>query len=140
MKYILDTNIISELINTNPNKRVLNFLNTLEEQEIYLSAITIGEIYFGIQKLSHGKRQKELLTWVEEQLLPRFHNKIINIDTKIMLQWAVLTNILKIKGSPLPIMDSLIGATCLAKNFTLVTRNEKDFQNIDIKIINPFTL
>ena len=55
-----------------------------------------------------------------------------------MLQWAVLTNMLKTKGTPLPIMDSLIGATCLARKFTLVTRNEKDFKHIGIKIINPF--
>ena len=138
MKYILDTNIISELINTNPNPKVLNFLNTLNEKDIYLSSITIGEIYFGIQKLPSGKKQKKLLSWVEEQLLPRFHNKIIDIDTEVMLQWAVLTNTLKTEGTPLPLMDSLIGATCLAKKFTLVTRNEKDFKNIDIKIINPF--
>ena len=138
MKYILDTNIISELINTNPNPKVLNFLNTLKEKDIYLSSITIGEIYFGIQKLPQGKKQKKLLTWVEEQLLPRFHNKIIDIDTEVMLQWAVLTNILKTKGTPLPIIDSLIGATCLARKFTLVTRNEKDFKHIGIKIINPF--
>ena len=55
-----------------------------------------------------------------------------------MLQWAVLTNMLKTKGTPLPIMDSLIGATCLARKFALVTRNEKDFKHIGIKIINPF--
>ena len=138
MKYILDTNIISELINSNPNPKVLNFLNTLNEKDIYLSSITIGEIYFGIQKLPHGKKQKKLLTWVKDQLLPRFHNKVIDIDTDVMLHWAVLTNILKTKGTPLPIMDSLIGASCLAKKFTLVTRNEKDFTNIDIEIINPF--
>jgi len=140
LKYILDTNIISELINSNPNPKVLNFLNTLKEKDIYLSSITIGEIYFGIQKLPHGKKQKKLLAWVEEQLIPRFHNKVIDIDTDVMLHWAVLTNILKTQGTPLPIMDSLIGATCLAKKFTLVTRNEKDFKNIDIKIINPFYL
>ena len=138
MKYILDTNIISELINSNPNPKVLNFLNTLKEKDIYLSSITIGEIYFGIQKLPYGKKQTKLLTWVEDQLLPRFHHKVIDIDTNVMLHWAVLTNRLKTKGVPLPIMDSLIGATCLAKKFTLVTRNEKDFKNMDIEIINPF--
>ncbi len=138
MKYILDTNIISELIKTNPNQKVLHFLNTIQEKDIYLSSITIGEIYFGIQKLPYGKKQTKLLSWVEEQLLPRFHNKVIVIDTDVMLQWAILTNTLKTKGTPLPIMDSLIGATCLAKKFTLITRNEKDFKNINIQIINPF--
>lgn len=138
MKYILDTNIISELINSNPNQKVLNFLNTLKEKDIYLSSIRIGEIYFGVQKIPHGKKQKKLLAWVEDQLLSGFHNKVIDIDTDVMLHWALLANTLKTKGTPLPIMDSLIAATCLTKKFTLVTRNEKDFTNIDIKIIDPF--
>jgi len=138
MKYILDTNVISELTKTNPNPKVLDFLNSLEEEDIYLSSITIGEIYFGIQKLPHGKKKEKLLSWIENKLLPRFHHKVISIDTDVMLQWAILTNELKTKGMPLPIMDSLIGATCIAKNFTLITRNEKDFQYINLKMINPF--
>ena len=138
MKYILDTNVISELTKTNPNPKVLDFLNSLAEEDIYLSSITIGEIYFGIQKLPHGKKKEKLLSWIENKLLPRFHNKVISIDTDVMLQWAILTNELKTKGMPLPIMDSLIGATCIAKNFTLITRNEKDFQYINLKMINPF--
>ena len=52
MKYLLDTNIISELININPNSKVVSFLNSLDEEEVFISTITIGEIYFGIQKLS----------------------------------------------------------------------------------------
>jgi len=138
LKYLLDTNIISELIKTNPNFKVVTFLNSLDEEDIFISVITIGEIYFGIQKLSNGKKKDKLLRWLEDSLLPKFNKKIINIDTQIMLNWGLLTNKLKINGTPLPIMDSLIGASCIAKELTLITRNEKDFKNIDIEIINPF--
>lgn len=135
MKYILDTNIISELINTKPNPNVIAFLDTLNEKDIYLTVITIGEIYFGIEKLPSGKKKDKLLTWLQDNLLPRFEDKIIDIDTQTMLHWGTLTNNLKSKGTPLPLMDSLIASSCLAKGFTLITRNEKDFANTNLKII-----
>jgi predicted nucleic acid-binding protein len=138
LKYLLDTNIISELINITPNKNVISLISTLNEDEIYLSAITIGEISFGIEKLKSTQKKKELQKWLNTDLLKRFKNKIIDVDTEIMILWGSLNNTLKITGRPMPVMDSLIGATCQAKNFVLITRNEKDFINLDIEIINPF--
>jgi len=78
------------------------------------------------------------LHWLENDLLDRFQNKIIDIDTEVMLQWGTINHKLKQLGRPLPIMDSLIGATSEIKNFILITRNEKDFKNLNIKVINPF--
>jgi len=138
LKYLLDTNIISELINTSPNKKVISFINTLNENSIYLSVITIGEINFGIHKLKSGKKKEELLLWLHTDLLSRFKNRIIEVDTQTMLTWGKINNELKSIGNPMPIMDSLIGATCISKNMILITRNEKDFINLDIDIINPF--
>jgi len=138
LKYILDTNIISELININPNSKVIAFMDSLDEKDIYLTAITIGEISFGIEKLPNSKKKDKLFNWLHDNLLPRFENKIINIDTETMLHWGTLTNNLRKKGTPLPMMDSFIGASCLANECTLITRNEKDFINTNIKIINPF--
>lgn len=71
-------------------------------------------------------------------MLVRFENRIIDIDTEIMLQWAIVNTKLKQLGKPLPIMDSLIGATSQVKDMVLLTRNEKDFKNLDIRIVNPF--
>ena len=138
MKYLLDTNIISELIATSPNQKVINYLLELNEENLYLSVITIGEIQAGIEKLAKSKKKEQLSHWLENDLLHRFKNKIVTIDTKIMLQWGVINSKLKSIGKPLPIIDSLIGATAQSKNFTLLTRNEKDFKNLDIEIINPF--
>ena len=138
MKYLLDTNIISELIATSPNQKVINYLLELNEEDLYLSVITIGEIQAGIEKLAKSKKKEQLSNWLENDLLHRFKNRIVTIDIEIMLQWGAINSKLKSIGKPLPIMDSLIGATAQSKNFTLLTRNEKDFQNLDIEIINPF--
>lgn len=138
MKYLLDTNIISEFISKKPNQNVVDFILSLNEDNLYLSVITIGEIKAGIEKLDDGSKKEKLLYWFEHNLLVRFENKIIDIDIKIMLQWGAINNKLKKLGRPLPIMDSLIGATCEVDNLVLITRNEKDFKNLDIKIVNPF--
>ncbi len=140
MKYLLDTNIISELISKTPNKNVVNFILKLEEDSLYLSVITIGEIKAGIEKLDNGKKKEKLLNWLEKDLLTRFENRIIDIDKEVMLQWGFITAKLKKEGKPLPIMDSLIDSIAQAKNLVLLTRNEKDFKDFDIKIINPFKI
>ena len=138
MNYLLDTNIISELVSKTPTKKVIDFLLGLDEESLYLSVITIGEIKAGIEKLQKGEKKAKLLHWLEHDLLVRFDGRIVPIDIEVMLHWGVVQSKLKRVGKPLPIMDSLIGATAEAKNLVLITRNDKDFKNLDIEIINPF--
>jgi len=138
LKYLLDTNIISEFISKKPNQKVLDFIESLDEDDIFLSVITIGEIKFGVEKVDSKKKKEDLLYWLENSLLKRFDNRIVSIDIDIMLKWGEMNQYLKTIGKPIPIMDSLIASTCKVKNFTLITRNEKDFYSFDIKMINPF--
>ena len=138
MKYLLDTNIISELISKSPNREVVNFISGIDEESLYLSVITIGEIKAGIEKLDDGKKKDKLLYWLENELLVRFNNRIVDIDTEVMLQWGCNNTKLKKLAKPLPVMDSIIGSIAQVKSLILLTRNEKDFKNLDIKIINPF--
>ncbi len=138
MNYLLDTNIISELISKQPSLKVITFIEELDEKNVYLSVMTIGEIKAGIEKLDNGIKKEKLSLWLHNDLLERFRLRIIEIDVNIMLAWGEITQKSKVLGKPLPIIDSIIGATCKAKELLLITRNEKDFQNLDIKIINPF--
>lgn len=138
MRYLLDTNVISEFIAKKPNQKVLDFVNSLDEDNIYLSVITIGEIKFGIQKVESQTKKEQLLFWLEDDLLKRFEGKIVNIDTDTMLMWGEINQHLQSIGRAIPIVDSLIASSCVSKDFTLITRNVKDFYNFDIEIINPF--
>lgn len=138
MIYLLDTNVISELITSNPNKNVVSFLERLNEQDLYLSVITIGEIKFGIEKLKDGAKKEKLLIWLNNDLFERFEHRIIDIDVNIMLKWGYINSKLQKIGRPIPIMDALIASTALSKNLKLLTRNEKDFKDTDVEMINPF--
>lgn len=138
MKYLLDTCVISELVAKQPNPNVVEFVDTCDPDDVYLSAITIGEIAKGIEKLSTSKRKKELQAWLKEDLLVRFDGKIIPLNTEVLIRWGELAARLEGIGITLPAMDSLIAATVLAHSLTLITRNESDFENTGVEIINPW--
>jgi len=141
LKYLLDTNIISEFVSKKPNQKVIDYVNSLDENDIYLSVITIGEIRFGIEKLdkeNQKKKIKMLSDWLENDLIQRFNGRILNVDLEVMLKWGEVNAQLQKIGKPMPIMDSLIASSCLAKELILITRNEKDFYNFKIEMVNPF--
>ncbi len=138
MNYILDTNVISEAISKQPNQQVLNWLKTTDSQRLYLSVITIGEIKKGIEKLPQSHRRENIENWFENDLFTRFSDRILEVDISVMLIWGELVGKLEKEGRKLPAFDSLIAATAKYYNYTLATRNEKDFAGIDIVVFNPF--
>jgi len=138
MNYILDTNVISELVARKPNSKVVAWLESVDSDSIYLSVITLGEIKKGIEKLSASKRKNTLDSWFKEELLTRFHNRILPLDLPVLLTWGELTARLEKHGTPLPAIDSLLAATALQAEFTLVTRNTGDFQLAGISLYDPW--
>jgi predicted nucleic acid-binding protein len=135
MKYLLDTNVLSELKKPKPNKKVLDFVSSLPQESSYISCISIGEIKKGIYSCSDKKKTKELEIWFEKFLLHEMKDQIITLDSEVMSVWGELMA----EVQNLPILDSLIAATCIAHKFHLVTRNVKDFEKIkSLKIINPW--
>ena len=131
MNYLLDTNVISELISKRPDKKVVEWLDRLDPNTIYLSVITIGEIRKGIEKLPPSKRRDRVKEWLEGDLLLRFQGRILEITTEVMLIWGELTGRLEKEGRPITAIDSLIAAIALQGNYRLVTRNEHDFRHTE---------
>lgn len=138
MKILLDTCVISELVTKKPNPKVVEFVDTLDTDDIYLSVITIGEIVKGIEKLTISRRKRALHGWLRDDLLTRFQGKIIPLDTEIILTWGALTARLETAGQKMPVIDTLIAATALGHEYTLVTRNVDDFEAAGVEIINPW--
>jgi tRNA(fMet)-specific endonuclease VapC len=138
MNYLLDTNVISELIAKQPDKRVVNWLDSLDPNTVYLSVITIGEIQRGIEKLPPSKRRDRVKEWLAGDLLFRFEGRILSVTIEVMLVWGELTVRLEKEERPLTAMDSLIASIALHGDYRLVTRNEHDFQHTGVTIINPW--
>jgi tRNA(fMet)-specific endonuclease VapC len=117
---------------------VLEWIDSMDSDGVYLSVITIGELTKGIEKLPNSKRKLELSDWMENELLVRFQDKIVTLDVDILVHWGKMFARLEAKGRTLPAMDSLIAASALEKGFVLVTRNEADFDGTGVEIINPW--
>ena len=138
MSYLLDTCVISEHVSVRPSPEVLEWMANVETTRLFLSALTIGEIKRGIVRLPASKRRSTLESWLEQDLSLRFHGRILPLDMPVMLTWGQLVGELEGKGRPLPAIDSLIAATALHYQLRLVTRNEKDFANTGVNVLNPW--
>jgi tRNA(fMet)-specific endonuclease VapC len=138
MRYLLDTNVISELVAKQPNPRVIQWVDQLQPEEVYLSVITVGELSKGIEKLPSSKRKETLQNWLRDDLLLRFSERILPLDVAAMLTWGTLTGQLERIGKPLSAMDSLIAALAVHHNCTLVTRNIEHFKQTGVLLVNPW--
>lgn len=138
MKYLLDTNIISEWSKPRPDPSVMRWLSEVDEDRLFLSAIALGELWHGIERLPQGKRRTELARWVEQDLSARFEGRILGIDERIARAWGVLLAESQRQGKTMHVVDALLAATADAYSLVLVTRNTKDFVASGVRVLNPF--
>jgi tRNA(fMet)-specific endonuclease VapC len=138
MKYLLDTNVISELLAPQPNERVVRWIDSCDPSSISLSIITIGEIQKGVAKLGASKRKDAIQHWLEADLLVRFDGRIATLSVSVMFTWGTLVARLEQEGTPIAALDSLIAAIALENHMTLVTRNESHFKHTGVLILNPW--
>ncbi|MEM7699239.1 MAG: type II toxin-antitoxin system VapC family toxin [Verrucomicrobiota bacterium] len=133
MRFLLDTNVVSEAIRSLPNRNVLSWL-AQNSVSSCLSAITVGEIWRGLE-LMKGKRKSQLQGWVAE-LESEFADRILPLDSSMMRGWGRYFAAQQRGGQRLSFADSLIGASALHFDLTLVTRNESDFPGVPV--LNPW--
>jgi toxin FitB len=138
MKYLLDTCVISEFTRQKPDANVVRWMDSVNEDDLCLSVITVGEIQRGIEKLPESHRKTDLITWLNDQMLTRFENRILSVDLSAMRIWGTLTARMESAGKPMGVMDSLIAACALSQNLILVTRNIKEFSGTNLQLINPW--
>lgn len=137
MSYLVDTNVFSELAKSKPAAQVVMWLRD-HEKELYVSAITIGELRRGIEGLPPGKRRTGLLSWLTG-LCKRMEGRILNFNASTAHVWGQIVAGLEKKGVTIPSLDSQIAATAHRHGLTIVTRNVPDFQNAGVKLLNPFS-
>jgi predicted nucleic acid-binding protein len=138
MNYLLDTCVVSELTKKQSNQNVIIWIETIEEQHLFLSVLTLGEIEKGIAKLPLSLRKSHLKIWLEQDLTLRFENRILNITPEISRYWGNVQGELEKQGKPMPIIDGLIATTALVHDMILVTRNVDDVARSGVKIHNAW--
>ena len=134
MSYLVDTNVLSELRRKQPQSEVVAWFAQRARQTLYISVLTLGEIRKGIERLD-AARQQPLLDWLEVDLPNYFLGRLLAVDAQTADRWGRL---LGSAGRPLPAEDSLLAATALRHDLTLVTRNTADFEGTGVLLINPW--
>jgi len=138
MKYLLDTCVISELIKPKADKNVISWIKNQNEDSLYLSVLTFGEIEKGIEKSPDEVRKRKLKLWVEEDLKKRFEGRIIPVNMDVSVKWGTIQGKAELLGKPLPAIDGLIAVSGLVHNCIVVTRNVSDMEQSTVELLNPW--
>lgn len=136
--FLLDTNVISELIRPKPEPRVAAWIHATDESLLFLSVLTLGEIRKGIAGLRESSRRIALESWLDSDLALRFAGRILSIDDGVADRWGRLAAQAASAARLLPVIDGLLAATALHHNLTLVTRNTKDVEITGVPLFNPW--
>ena len=138
MKYLLDTCVISELIKKNPSQKVIKWVTKIEENNLFISVFTVGEIHKGIDKLPASKKKEQLHKWVNYDLKERFKDRIIDFDPLTATTWGKVQAESESAGKAMPAIDGQIAATGISYDFTVVTRNTTDMEITGVSLFNPW--
>jgi toxin FitB len=133
VKFLLDTNVVSEWVDPRPNAGVAGWLAEADEDRIFISAVTIAEIPYGTERMPKGTRRDRLEAWLTDDLPLRFEARVLPVDAgvddrsgRVMARGQVTA------------MDAFIGAAAERPDLTLATRNVANFEVLGIRLINPW--
>ena len=138
MKYLLDTCVVSELAKKRPSESVLRWIESVEEDDLFVSSVTIGELRKGIEMLAdEDARRLNLEAWYNS-VVSSFGHRIFQYDKDIAVEWVRIVGRTMREGNARSPLDMQIAATAFKFGMTLVTRNIRDMQGVGVQLLNPF--
>ena len=139
MTFLLDTNIVLEWVKPRPEPRVVAWLAEVDEDRVFISVVTLGELRYGVERLPSGTRKHRLDDWIRHELPLRFEGRVLTVDARVAHAWGTIVARRERAGKRIGAMDALIAATAEAHELTLVTRNTADFESAVKMVFDPWT-
>ncbi len=137
-RWLLDTNILSELRRPRPELKVLAFISGQPLDLLFVSAVTFAEVRFGIELAPDASRRAELNSWLTHTLRPMFDQRVLPVSEDIMFTWRLLVEDGRKVGHTFSQPDLIIAATALHHGLTLVSRDTGDFEKARVAVLNPW--
>ena len=135
---VLDTNVVSEVMRPRPETAVLDWLDRQATELLFLTAITVAEIEFGLRALPRGRRREQLREQFQRFLGLGFDGRVVDFDPVAARCYGELMARRRRLGRPMSVLDGQIAAITKAQRFRIATRNVRDFADCGIEIVNPF--
>ncbi len=135
MKYLLDTNILSQFTKPQPDDAIMQWLMTADTDSLWLSTITLFEIRVGIEALPAGKRKQALARWLDEDVQLEYLDRILAVDAAVANRAALLVAQARAEGWNALEMDALIAATALVNGMQVATMNQKHFERLGVELV-----
>ena len=139
MKWLLDTNVVSENVRRHPNQRVLAWIAAQPSDALAISILTIAELQHGIAMLANETRERSFDAWMKTHVIPNFGERTLPLTIEILVCWLEMSRLLHAKGRPRAAADLLIAATARIHNLTIVSRNVRDFNGTGVVVYDPWT-
>jgi toxin FitB len=136
--WLLDTDVLAELRRPRPEPGVLAFISGRLLEQLYVSAVTLAEIRFGIERLPEVARRAELNDWLTHRVRPMFEQRVLPVTEDIMIKWRLLVEEGRKTGHTFSQPDLIIAATGLHHGLTIVSRDTGDFSRARASVFNPW--
>lgn len=140
MNYLLDTCVLSELVRPQPDAGVVDWVELQDEESLCISVLTLGELHKGVAKLPDSRKRRRLARWLETDLRKRFEGRILPVGEEVAAIWGGIQGRAEARGETLPVVDSLLAATALTHDLSIVTRNTSDIERSGAQVLNPWRL
>ncbi len=137
--WLLDTNVISELRRPRPDARVVAFVAAQPLESLFLSAVSLAEIRFGIEVVADPIKRAELTDWLAHKVRPMFEQRVLPVSEDVMFKWRLLVEEGRQAGHTFSQPDLIIAATALQQGLTVVTRDTTDYARARVAVLNPWT-
>ena len=137
-RWLLDTNVLSELRRPKPAAKVLAFISQQPLENLYVSVVIFAEIRFGIEIVADTGKRTELNDWLTHKLRPMFENRVLPLDEDVMLRWRLMVEEGRKVGHTFSQPDLMIGATAICHDLTVVTRDKAEFINMRVPTLSPW--
>jgi toxin FitB len=135
---VLDTNVVSEPLRSQPSPEVLDWLDRQAPETLYLTTITVAELWSGIELVPAGKRRTQLQKLISTDILPLFGNRVLSFDEQAAVSFARVAAKARAAGNRIDFADCAIAGIALARRFMVATRNTRDFKGAGLELINPW--
>ena len=136
--WLLDTNILSELRRPKPSRRVVAFIAAQALEQLHVSAVTLAEIRFGIERAADAQRRAQLHDWLTHQLRPMFAGRVLPVSEDVMFKWRLLVEEGRKTGHTFSQPDLIIAATALQHGLTVVSRDTSEYVKARVPMLNPW--